>query len=570
MKKKLKVTIVIFLITALLVPVFIQPVYGRTSPLWDREFDRDIDWIIQTEFDVLIAGSNKKLYALSERRGEEIWSIKSGPDINRNDVTVIDGTDILLVNREIEKDRSYKLEAYELLTGKKLWENNKIKGKGIEILPVLERWAFLYLTDSDSSDRVRPHIYNMNIFKGKINWESEFDSSFNGTKSSGVLIFGNKYDVSGFYPPVFIDDEIYFFYDGIRKFSYKTGKQLWYSTYTVNKDETFIKSDGDAIITDKTIYTSGAGIIRAINRKDGSVIWASEDFGVVPLMYYDGGKIFGQIGGTFIKANFDDIKNIAPVGVLALDAKTGNTDWKFYNCQEPVTNIVPVKDKILFSDKRSLIAVDKKTGKDIYKTTLDFENPVITVAYEKEKKVLVQSGQKIGCYDLKSGHKTWVTGFKEQKPGFLDKLPNRLLIGTALIVFTGGLATPILLGSYIAYDINRSMNRNAAEDRLYRQAQAEKTFWAGANAFRNSPGFSQAVKIRKERMKLLTGKKDIYFYVYGEDEHNSNIQGAGAIDIEKGSMKEIDLDDDKPAYFYDRIYNLLFYTDGDKISAYRL
>jgi len=152
MKKKLKVTIVIFLITALLVPVFIQPVYGRTSPLWDREFDRDIDWIIQTEFDVLIAGSNKKLYALSERRGEEIWTIKSGPDINRNDVTVIDGTDILLVNREIEKDRSYKLEAYELLTGKKLWENNKIKGKGIGILPVLERWSFLYLIDSDSSD----------------------------------------------------------------------------------------------------------------------------------------------------------------------------------------------------------------------------------------------------------------------------------------------------------------------------------------------------------------------------------------------------------------------------------
>lgn len=72
-----------------------------------------------------------------------------------------------------------------------------------------------------SSDRVRPHIYNINIFKGKINWESEFNSSFNVTKSSGVLIFGNKYDVSGFYPPVFIDDEIYFFYDGLRKFSTK-------------------------------------------------------------------------------------------------------------------------------------------------------------------------------------------------------------------------------------------------------------------------------------------------------------------------------------------------------------
>ena len=78
-----------------------------TSPLWDREFDKDIDWLVQTDFDVLIVGSNKKLYALSERRGEAIWSLESGPDINRKDVVIIDGTDILLVNREIEKDRKY-------------------------------------------------------------------------------------------------------------------------------------------------------------------------------------------------------------------------------------------------------------------------------------------------------------------------------------------------------------------------------------------------------------------------------------------------------------------------------
>jgi outer membrane protein assembly factor BamB len=558
------------LVITLLSPMFIQPAYAMTSPLWDRKFDRDIDWLIQTDFDVIIIGSNKKLYALSERRGENIWSIESGPDINRDDVVIIDGTDILLVNREIEKDRKYKLEAYEILTGKKLWENNNIKGKTIEILPVLERWSFLYLIDSDSSDRVRPHIYNINIFKGKINWESEFNSSFNGTKSSGVLIFGNKYDVSGFYPPVFIDDEIYFFYDGIRKFSYKTGKQLWYASYTVNKDETFIRTDGDAVITDKTIYTSGSGIVRAINRKDGSVLWASENFGLVPLMYYDNGKIFGQIGGTFLKCNLNDIKNVAPAGVFALDAKTGTTAWKFYNCQEPITNIVPVKDKILFSDKLSLIAIDKKTGKDVYKTTMDFENPVITVAYEKEKKVFVQSGQKVGCYDMNSGHKIWLTGFKEQKPGFLDMLPNRLLIRAAIVLCTGGLALPLMIG-YSAYDINRSMNRNAAEDRLYRQTQKEKTFWAGSNAFRNTPGFSQSVKIRKERMQLLTKQKNIYFFVYGEDEQNSDIQGVGTINIENGNMdSKIDLDNDKPAYFYDRIYKLLFYTDGDKISAYKI
>ena len=558
---KFSFTISLFLIVTLVSSLILTPLQasaGITPPLWEKRFDKDIDWIIQTEFDVLIAGSNKKLYVVSSRRGEQLWSIDRGPEIKKNDVTMIEGSDLLLVNREVQEGKLYKLEAYEVLTGKKLWEN-QVKGDGIAILPILERWTFLYLTDSDSSDKVRPHIYNINIFNGKIVWESDFNSSFNGTKSSGVLIFGGKYDVSGFYPPVYIDDEIYFFYDGIRKFSYKTGKQLWYASYTVNKDETFLRSDADAIITDKFIYTSGAGVIRGIDRKNGNILWASEDFGVVPLIYYDEGKIFGQIGGTFVKVNMRDVDNAAPVGVFALDAKTGKTSWKFYNCQEPITNIVPVKDKIFFCDKISLIAINKKTGQDIYKTTLDFENPVFTAAYEKSKRVLVQSGQKVGCYNMDSGHKLWISGFKEQRLGFLDKLPNRLLIGGALFIFTGGLATVLLLGSYVAYDIHRSNNRNAAEDRLYRQAQSEKVFWGGASAFRNTPGFIKAAKIRKERLELLSKQKEVYFYVYGEDERNSDIKGAGGINIDNGNMDfEINLDNEKPSYFYDRIYGLLF------------
>lgn len=565
----------LLLIITLISPMALQPLaaVATTGPSWSKEFDKDIDWIIQTEFDALLVGSNQKLYAISERGGEQLWSIEIGSDIGRTDVALIDGTDIVLVNREIDKDTSsFKLEAYEIVTGDKLWGNNLIKGRGIDILPLLSKNAFLYLIDGDEGDQVRPHIYNFNIYTGEITWESEFSDSFNGTKSSGFWVFGNNYDVSGFYPPVFINDEIFFFYDGVRSFDYETGKQLWYASYPLNKEEDLLRTDADPIITDNTIYTSGAGVVRAINRADGDVIWTSEDFeSVIPLIYYDQGTIYGQLGGTFLKPNLNDIKAIDPVGVFAVDGNTGSTLWKFWNCQSPVSNIVFAKDKIFLADKVSLIAIDKNTGKDTYKTTLDFINPVVTAVYDKNNTVIVRSGQKVASYDMDSGHKGWVTGFKEQPPGFLDKLSNRLLIGAAIIIFTGGLATPLLLGSYIAYDVNRTINRNAAEDRLYRQAEETKIFWSNAKAYRNSPGFLKAVEIRNHRLELLTKQDKAYFYVYGEDEQNSDIKGVGGVNLDTGKMDfEADLDNDRPEHFYDRIYGLLFYTDGNKLSAYQI
>jgi len=575
-KRSFLLPLCFFLIAALISPMVLLPLKAAasTAPLWDKTFDKDIDWLLQTEFDVLIIGSNNKLYAVSERRGEQLWSIESGPAITRDDVMLIEGSDLLLVNREVDEKRVYKLEAYEVITGNKLWENSTIGGDGIALLPVLGRWSFLYLIDVEDGDNVRPLVYNINVFNGDIIWKSEFPSSFKGSKSSGFWVFGNKYDVSGFYPPSFIDGEIYFFYDGIRKFDFKTGEQLWHASYTVNKEEDLVRTDADPIVTDKVIYTSGAGIVRAIDRNDGSVIWASEEFSeyaVVPLIYYDEGKIFGQIGGTFIKSNYKDVKNLEPVGVFALDAHTGKTIWEYWGCQETITNIVPTNDKIFVSDKASLIALDENTGKDIYKATLDFGNPILTIPYKEKNSVLVQSGQKVESFEIDSGHKNWVAGFKEQQPGFLDKLPCRILIGAAIIVFTGGLATPILLGSYIAYDVNRTINRNAAEDRLCRQALSEKAFWSGADAFRNTPGFQQAVKIRKERLELLSKQKKVYFYVYGEKENNKDFQGVGGVNIDSGNMDfDIDLDNDKPAYFYDRIYGLLFYVDGKSLYAYKL
>ena len=205
------------------------------------------------------------------------------------------------------------------------------------------------------------------------------------------------------------------------------------------------------------------------------------------------------------------------------------------------------------------------------KLTLDFINPILTVPYKQNNTILVQSGQKVVSYEADTGHRNWKTGFKDQEPGFLDRLPCRILIGAAIIVFTGGLATPLLLGSYIAYDINRTVNRNAAEDRLYRQYLSEKAFWSGADAFRNTPGFEQAVKIRKERLELLSKQKDIYFYVYGEKENDKDFEGIGGVNIDTGNMDlQVDVDNDKPAYFYDRIYGLLFYVDGKTLNAYKL
>ena len=90
------------------------------------------------------------------------------------------------------------------------------------------------------------------------------------------------------------------------------------------------------------------------------------------MIYYDEGKIYGQIGGSFLKSNYKDVKNLDPVGVFALDAKTGSTLWEYWGCKETITNIAPANNKIFVADSISLIALDENTGNEVYKAYSGF------------------------------------------------------------------------------------------------------------------------------------------------------------------------------------------------------
>src|SRR5688572_12506319 len=149
---KLSCTLLLFLLSSL--PAFAQS--------WTAKLDKDIRFYQPTEMGVVIAGTEKSLYAIDGSTGDVLWRRKDTA-LEETDVAPVPGTDLLLLN--LEKSDKSRIEAVDLLTGDSIWRSDKIKGSVMHLAVDSELSLLAVVLVKDARNRARdgfkrrPHVY---------------------------------------------------------------------------------------------------------------------------------------------------------------------------------------------------------------------------------------------------------------------------------------------------------------------------------------------------------------------------------------------------------------------------
>src|SRR6478735_1583172 len=100
------------------------------QPAWQAPLDSKIHFYQTTDFGILLAGTDRSLYALDGQTGERIWRRETGR-IQETAVTPVPETDVVLFSRDLGSKS--RLEAVDLATGTTLWQSDKVKGDVLQL-----------------------------------------------------------------------------------------------------------------------------------------------------------------------------------------------------------------------------------------------------------------------------------------------------------------------------------------------------------------------------------------------------------------------------------------------------
>src|SRR6476646_3661097 len=97
---------------------------------WKADLDSRVRFYDTTDFGIVLAGTEKSLYAIDGETGERVWRQSTGK-INETAVTPIPNTDLLLFSRDLGSKS--RLEAVDLLSGARIWQSDRVKGDVMQL-----------------------------------------------------------------------------------------------------------------------------------------------------------------------------------------------------------------------------------------------------------------------------------------------------------------------------------------------------------------------------------------------------------------------------------------------------
>ena len=247
--KALTKSVVFLLILSLLSPAM-SPVMANNI-LWNKTFPEKTNWETMTSLGVIIAGTDNYILALENNTGELLWTkkIQGLATVTGEQVWPVDGTDIVLISDQTKKlggiISNATLYAVEIMTGDVIWYASHVKGRTLDVIPVLDKNMVLYITDQVNlkpetlkDEPILPYVYAIDIHTGKVKWEREYEQPVEGAKLQDNWLGYKKFNLSSYYPPLALDNELYLFYSGIVKWDLDTGETIWKNTYSTGSQKT--------------------------------------------------------------------------------------------------------------------------------------------------------------------------------------------------------------------------------------------------------------------------------------------------------------------------------------------
>lgn len=380
----------------------------QATPRWSAKLDGNVSFYQTTELGVVMAGTEKSLYAIDGESGEVLWRRKIS-HMDETDVAPVPGTDLVLLS--LEDGSKTRLEAADLMTGDTVWRSEKVRGAVMQIAlePDANLLAVVFVKDarakvSDDCKR-KPIVHVLELSDGRELWNRSLESEVEMMPArwgDGELPF----TLDNYRAPLFLDNRLYLFYEGLTSLDAQTGKERKREKFRVNEEGVAL-TEADPSADDRAVYVSGRGRVRAIARTTGEEIWEAKDLGLTPEMILTKHVLYVRTGGRFTRLRDGDAVERGPYGVTALDVETGKILWRYKGADKGITNItLPDATTIVVADRDDLIAIDARTGKRRARLSHKIEQATFVVLNERGD-VVVGGKNEIAAFDVDSGQSVW-------------------------------------------------------------------------------------------------------------------------------------------------------------------
>ncbi len=344
---------------------FVVTALGQRA--WQSSLDSKIRFYQTTDFGIVLAGTERSLYAIDGQTGERIWRQNTGK-INETSVTPIPDTDLILFSRD-EGSRS-RLEAVDMLTGSRIWQSEKVRGDVMQLAvdPENDLIAVVLVRDprgkADDNFKKKPTVHVLQLSTGDELWKRELDTSIEMMPTRfGENLGDIDYTLDNYRAPLLLDGRLFVFYEGSTSFDARTGKEKEREKFKINEDGLAL-TEADPVFDDRYVYVSGKGKIRAVNRRTGKQDWEADDLGICAEMALVGNVLYVRTGGQFTRLKDGELKEKGAFGVSAINTTNGKTLWRYKGADKGMTNFEFVDENtILIADKDDLIMIDARTGK---------------------------------------------------------------------------------------------------------------------------------------------------------------------------------------------------------------
>jgi outer membrane protein assembly factor BamB len=443
--------------------LLVQGAGDSSAPKWTTKLDGKIRFYQTTELGALVIGTEKSLYALDGESGETLWRRKH-IRLDETDVAPVMGTDLLLLN--LEKDKRARLEAVDLLSGKPVWQSDKLKGSVMQLAVDLPNELVAVTLARDVKDNLkegfkrRPTVHLLSLANGDELWRHELGSEVEMTPTYWIEGEDAKtvYTLDNYRAPLFLDGRLYLFYEGVTSYDARTGQERIREKFRVNEDGLAL-TEADPVADEQNLYVSGRGRVRAISRATGKTVWEAKDLGLTPELILTNKLLLARTGGQFTRLKDGEVIERGPYGVSAIDPATGKILWRYKGADKGITNLALVDAAtILAADRDELIALDAATGKPRARVKHRIERPAFTLINEPGQ-VVVGGMSEIAAFNPAMGdaargeQAVWRARHEAPGRGALRIIGAIAARSASLYFRYGGAATTAFRGAQIAGSI---------------------------------------------------------------------------------------------------------------------
>jgi outer membrane protein assembly factor BamB len=583
---------------------------------WTTKLDKDIRFYQPTEMGVIVAGTEKSLYAIDGSTGETLWRRKD-TTLDETDVAPVPGTDLLLLS--FEKGDKARIEAVDLLTGDSIWRSDKIKGAVMQMAvdPAANLLAIVLAKDVKNRARDgfkrRPLLHVLDLATGDDLWKYEVGEvemmPTRWPEDSGKEV---DYTFDNYYPPAFVAGRLYVFYEGVTSFEARSGKERLREKYRVN-EEGLALTEAEPIFTESFIYASGHGRVRAISRQTGDTEWEAKDLGLTPEMILVGDVLYVRTGGQFTRLKDGETTERGSYGVSAIDVRSGKVLWRYKGADKGITNLLlPDRNTIAIADRDDLILLDASNGKRTTRVSHKIERASFGLLNEGGD-VVIGGQSEIAGFDTRSGRQLWRARHSPPGRGIFRTVAAIAARAASLYFRFGGTAMTAVRGVQVARAVTSLSWSGLAARSSFSNLQALATASArnyGSSRFRQ---FGIASRVRgvgsggrpsiavgsvarnrtsgveerlldrldpsrqlerlsrflwhRERLATLRGQW-MYFYT---DLKNRDGHGLAGVNVNNGrTEREVRLSDLDERFVADETLGLMFVASGNRLIGHGL